>query len=243
MLCKRGLMISMSIVFDNYEFNPDLQTAWGFACLVASSDGFLLFDTGSNGDILLDNIKNLKLDPKKIRKLLLSHDHWDHTGGLKSLLNENTNLEVYVLPSFSDETKETVTQSGAHLIENSGLKMILPGIHTTGMLGTTIKEQSLIIETNKGLVIITGCAHPGIIKIVEHVKEQFNKKIYMVFGGFHLMNHSDTELLRIIVRLKELGVEKIGPCHCSSDRCRLIFKEEFKNDYIDIGVGKILEIE
>jgi 7,8-dihydropterin-6-yl-methyl-4-(beta-D-ribofuranosyl)aminobenzene 5'-phosphate synthase len=233
----------VNIVFDNYEFNPDLQAKWGFACLVAGPDEILLFDTGSNGQILLDNMKNLKLDPKKIRKLLISHDHWDHTGGLKSLLNENADLEVYVLPSFSDETKKTVTQSGAHLIENSDFKMLLPGIHTTGTLGTTIKEQSLVIETNKGLVIITGCAHPGIINIIEHVKEHFNKKIYMVFGGFHLMNYIDTDLLRITIQLKELGVEKIGPCHCSGDRCRLIFKEEYKDDYIDIGVGKILEME
>ncbi len=236
-------MLTVNIVFDNYEFNPDLQAKWGFACLVAGPDEILLFDTGSNGQILLDNMKNLKLDPKKIRKLLISHDHWDHTGGLKSLLNENADLEVYVLPSFSDETKKTVTQSGAHLIENSDFKMLLPGIHTTGTLGTTIKEQSLVIETNKGLVIITGCAHPGIINIIEHVKEHFNKKIYMVFGGFHLMNYIDTDLLRITIQLKELGVEKIGPCHCSGDRCRLIFKEEYKDDYIDIGVGKILEME
>ncbi|MGB3341743.1 MAG: MBL fold metallo-hydrolase [bacterium] len=235
--------MTITIVYDNYVHNPALQAKWGFACLVADPDEILLFDTGSNGEILLDNIKNLKLDPKKISKLLISHDHWDHTGGLKSLLDENPQLDVYVLPSFSDEIKKTVTQSGAHLIENEDFNMLLPGVYTTGTLGTITKEQSLIIETKKRLVVITGCAHPGIISIIEHVKARFDKDIYMVLGGFHLMDVSDIDLLRIIVQLKELGVEKIGPCHCSGDRCRVIFKEEYKDDYIDIGVGKVLEIE
>jgi 7,8-dihydropterin-6-yl-methyl-4-(beta-D-ribofuranosyl)aminobenzene 5'-phosphate synthase len=236
-------MLIMNIVFDNYEFNPELQPKWGFACLIAGFNEILLFDTGSNGQILLNNMKNLELDPDKMRKLLISHDHWDHTGGLKSLLNENPQLDVYVLSSFSDEIKKSVAESGARLIENDDFKMLLPGIHTTGTLGTDIKEQSLVIETNKGLVIITGCAHPGIINIIEHVKKRFDKNIYMVLGGFHLMNSSDTDLLRTIIRLKELGVQKIGPCHCSGDRCRIIFKEEYKDDYTDIGVGKILDIE
>jgi 7,8-dihydropterin-6-yl-methyl-4-(beta-D-ribofuranosyl)aminobenzene 5'-phosphate synthase len=236
-------MITMTVVFDNYEYNPDLQTDWGFSCMIEGFDEILLFDTGSNGRILLDNMKNLGLDPGKIRKLLISHDHWDHTGGLKSLLDENTDLDVYMLSSFSGKVKKSVTDLGAHLIENDDFKMIMPGVYTTGRLGAQIPEQSLVLDTPRGLVVITGCAHPGIINIIEAVKARFDKGIYLVFGGFHLGGTSDRELLDIIARMKELGVEKAGPSHCSGDRCLELFKAGYKDDYLAIGVGRIIEIE
>jgi 7,8-dihydropterin-6-yl-methyl-4-(beta-D-ribofuranosyl)aminobenzene 5'-phosphate synthase len=178
--------MKITIVFDNYPYNAELKTEWGFSCLIEGFENTLLFDTGGDGRILLDNMKNLGIDPNKINKLLISHDHWDHTGGLQSFLEKKSNLDVYMLPSFSNGIKDIARSKGAHLIESHTAEKLCSHIHTSGTLGMAIKEQSIIIETQKGLVIITGCAHPGIIHIIESVQKRFNQKINMVFGGFHL---------------------------------------------------------
>jgi 7,8-dihydropterin-6-yl-methyl-4-(beta-D-ribofuranosyl)aminobenzene 5'-phosphate synthase len=233
----------ISVVFDNYIYNSELTATWGFSSLIQGFEKTILFDTGSNSDVLHSNIRNLGLNFTNIDSVFISHDHWDHTGGLKLILSQHPTTAVYMLPSFSDDLKNTVKEYGEHLVENNGLKMLFPHVYTTSTLGTTVKEQSLVIETENGLMIITGCAHPGIIQIIQHVKKHLNQKIYMVFGGFHLQDESDFELLKIILRLKELGVEKIGPCHCSGDRCRKLCAEEYKENFMKIGVGKIIKIE
>ena len=235
-------MITINIIFDNYKVSPGLQAKWGFACLITGYDETLLFDTGSDGQILLANMNKVGFDPGNIRKIAISHDHWDHTGGLEALLNENADVDIITLSSFSDEQKKLIVENDAHLVENDSSKMIIPGVYTTGALNSSVKEQSLILETKKGLVILTGCAHPGLINILTKVNERFNKNIYLVMGGFHLLNMNDIDLLKIIIKLKELGVENIGPCHCCGDRCRVLFKEEFKDHYRNIGVGKAIKI-
>lgn len=258
----------ISIVFDNYFYNRGLKATWGFSCLIQGFEKTVLFDTGSNGGVLLSNMRNLGLNSNNIDSVFISHDHWDHTGGLKSILSENSMIDVYMLPSFSSDLKNTVKEYGAYLLENNDLKMLFPRVYTTGILGTTIhpvryirrkneiidkqpshnlsngvKEQSLIIETKNGLVIITGCAHPGVVNIIQHVKKSLNQKIYMAFGGFHLGSTRDSELKDIISQFRKMEVEKAGPCHCSGDRCRELFANEYKENFLDIGVGKIIEIE
>lgn len=242
-LTRNSDKIKITIIYDNNLFNPELKNEWGFSCLIEGFEETILFDTGGDGEILLDNMKNLGIDPKNIHKLLISHDHWDHAGGLKPLLRENPALDIYVLPSFSNDTEDIVLEYGAHLFEIDSPQVLFPHVYTTGILGTIIREQSLVIETKNGLVIITGCAHPGIVNIVQHVKKILNQKIYMVFGGFHLAAASDSELKNIIAQFREMEVEKVGPCHCSGDRCRELFADEYKEDYLNIGVGKIIKIE
>ncbi|MCK4428210.1 MAG: MBL fold metallo-hydrolase, partial [candidate division Zixibacteria bacterium] len=96
--------------------------------------------------------------------------------------------------------------------------------------------------TEKGLVVITGCAHPGIVEILREAKKITNEDIYLVLGGFHLGGVGDSKLRDIIKSFRELGVKKAAPCHCSGDRTRELFKEEYGDDFIANGVGKIIEI-
>jgi 7,8-dihydropterin-6-yl-methyl-4-(beta-D-ribofuranosyl)aminobenzene 5'-phosphate synthase len=109
-------------------------------------------------------------------------------------------------------------------------------------MGVQIKEQSLIINTQKGLVIVTGCSHQGIVNILKRAKEIMDKPIYLVFGGFHLGGTSDKTLQKIIQSFKELGVEKCGATHCTGDKAIGMFKEAFGEDYMPIGTGKVFEI-
>jgi 7,8-dihydropterin-6-yl-methyl-4-(beta-D-ribofuranosyl)aminobenzene 5'-phosphate synthase len=119
---------------------------------------------------------------------------------------------------------------------------IINGVYSTGELGTFIKEQALVIKTKKGLVVLTGCAHPGVVNLARKAKEVAGKEIYLVLGGFHLYSTPDSEVKKIIGELKKLGVKKIAPCHCSGERTRQLFKKSFGKDYLENGVGRIIKI-
>jgi 7,8-dihydropterin-6-yl-methyl-4-(beta-D-ribofuranosyl)aminobenzene 5'-phosphate synthase len=236
-------MMTLTVVFDNYSHESNLQTEWGFSCCIEGLNKPFLFDTGSDGAVLLNNMSALGVDPKKVKTCLISHDHWDHTGGLGAILEVNPDMTVYMLDSFSRKTKNIVKKYNATLVEIGSLRELLPGAYSTGTLGQSIREQSLVLEAGRGLAIITGCAHPGVAEIVEHVQSSFKRPIHMILGGFHLAGASDPELERIISSFREFGVQKVGPSHCSGDRCRYIFQARYGRDYIELGVGQKIVIE
>lgn len=233
--------ISIKIVFDNYQINPDLTTSWGFGCVIKTPGESILFDTGGDGSILLSNMKKMNIDPNEINVVAISHIHSDHEGGLRGFLEKNGNVKVYIPSSFPNSIREKIKSYGAEYQNVKDSIKICDNVYTTGELGGRIKEQSLILDTKKGLVIITGCAHPGIVNIAEKTKQIFpDKNIFLIMGGFHLSGASDLELKNIIKSLKKIGVQKAAPSHCSGDRCRELFKEEFGDNYIESGAGKII---
>jgi len=236
--------VTLITVYDNYQSNPALQTGHGFGCLIKTNNKTLLFDTGADSETLLSNMEKLNIDMSKIDSVILSHEHYDHIGGMNGFLEKNNKVKVYVPKSFPQSFKEEVKTTGANVVEVSEATKICDGIYSTGELETNIgiKEQSLIIATEKGLVIITGCSHPGIVNIVEKAKELTEESIYLVLGGFHLSGASDSELRGIINDFRELEVEKVTPCHCSGERCRELFEEKYGDDFIANGIGKIIEI-
>jgi 7,8-dihydropterin-6-yl-methyl-4-(beta-D-ribofuranosyl)aminobenzene 5'-phosphate synthase len=100
----------------------------------------------------------------------------------------------------------------------------------------------LVLETEKGLTIMTGCAHPGIIKIVEYVTDNIKRNIHLVMGGFHLLKKSVSEIKNINDRFLQLGVEHVGPAHCAGEEAIAIFKESYETRCIDIRIGEIIEV-
>ena len=100
----------------------------------------------------------------------------------------------------------------------------------------------MILDTSKGLVVITGCAHPGIVDIVRKAKEILDKEIYLVFGGFHLLQHSAQQVEKIIEQFKDLGVQKVGATHCTGDKAIEMFKKAYGDNFVTLGVGKALKI-
>ena len=185
------------IVYDNNPLQGDLIPAWGFSCLIILPPYQILFDSGGDPSILLKNMHEMDIDPEKIDTVILSHGHGDHVGGLSELLQYQHRVTVYLPKSFPKRFKEEVGLMGADVEEVGGSVMIHPGVYTTGELGGGLKEQSLVLKTCQGLVIITGCAHPGIVEIVEHVRKLFEENVYLLIGGFHLMGKSPKELRAI----------------------------------------------
>lgn len=234
--------VKLIVIYDNYLYDENLKTGWGFSCLVEISGKSVLFDTGADSPTLLSNMEKLGIDPKEINTIVLSHIHDDHVGGLSGFLEKHNRVTAYSPSSFPISFKEKIKSTGANFVDVSESIKIIDGIYSTGELGTWLKEQSLIVETKKGLIIITGCAHPGIVEIIKKTKELFNENIYLVLGGFHLGGTSDSQLRGIIKDFRGLGVQKAAPCHCSGDRCRELFQEEYGSDFIEVGVGKIIEI-
>ena len=236
-------LIQMTIVYDNNSFDDKLEKDWGFSCLIKGLEKSILFDTGKNGHILLSNMRKLRIHPQEIELVFLSHAHKDHTSGLNALLGKNYKIEVWLPDFFSSSFKDSVKKSGAKIVEVEDFKKISAGIYTTGVITGWIKEQSLILDMDKGLIVITGCAHPRIAKIISTVKELLKKDIYMILGGFHLAGFDESEIQEIIDRFRASGVKKVGPCHCSGDVARRLFAEEFKKDFIEIGVGKEIRVQ
>jgi 7,8-dihydropterin-6-yl-methyl-4-(beta-D-ribofuranosyl)aminobenzene 5'-phosphate synthase len=236
--------ISIIVVYDNYLFDTNLTTSWGFGCVIKTGNANILFDTGGNSSILLLNMEKMKIDPKDINIVVISHIHGDHVGGLTGFLERNGEVKIFIPSSFPDSIRREIKSYGAECQDVKGSLQISDNIYTTGEMGRWIKEQSLILNTKKGLVIITGCAHPGIINIIKRAKQLVtDKNIYLVMGGFHLSGLSNLGLNNIIKGFREIGIQKVAPSHCSGDRCRELFREEYKKDYIESGVGKIIIIQ
>lgn len=232
--------LKITVVYDNRVYEEGLEPAWGFSCLVEGSDKTLLFDTGGDGRILTSNMSKLEVNPEKVDVVVLSHRHGDHVGGLDEFLDLNPDVSVYMLASFPAQIKKTATDAGANLVEVSGPQEICTGIYSTGSMGTMIAEQSLVIATDKGTIVITGCAHPGIVEIVKKAKELTNQEILFVMGGFHLMGHSEEQVKNIISEFRELGVSYAGACHCTGDRAIELFAQEYGDRFVEIGVGRII---
>ena len=234
--------VKFTILYDNYVFQKGTKSDWGFSCLIEGTEKTILFDTGTKSEILFHNINHLKVDLNKVEQVVISHNHGDHTGGLAAVLDKKHDVQVYLPMSFPYDFVRRVKAKKSKVISVDEPVKICRHVYLTGEMGELIKEQSLIINTSRGLVIVTGCSHQGIVNILKRAKDLFDKQIYLVFGGFHLLDKSDKELKKIIRNFKEMGVLKVGATHCTGDRAIELFKEAFQENYVPMGTGRILEI-
>ena len=208
-----------TIIYDNTAFRKDLQADWGFSALIEAKGKKILFDTGGRGSILLSNMSKLGIVPTEIDEVFISHAHFDHTGGLSAFLDQNNKVKVWVPRSFRGvrNVKEVIE------IENS-IKLC-EGIYSTGELDKI--EQSLCIETKKGIVIIAGCSHPRMARIIGAASE-FGK-VYGIIGGLH---GNKPESLK--------NFDLICATHCTQYKQEI--KSLYSGSYIEGGAGKVIDI-
>ncbi len=232
---KGRLMIT--IVYDNYPLKEGLRTAWGFGCVVQGLEKTILFDTGGNGRLLLANMAACGIRPETIDAVVISHRHGDHAGGLEAFLAARPKVTVYVPKPFPDGIKEAIRRAGATLVETEAATAVCDRAWTTPVLGRGLKEQALALEATDGLVVVTGCAHPGVVEMAESARKHAGRPVRAVLGGFHMMCASQRGILEVVEGLRRLGVRQVGPCHCSGDRTRKVMQEAYGEGYLQAGVG------
>jgi 7,8-dihydropterin-6-yl-methyl-4-(beta-D-ribofuranosyl)aminobenzene 5'-phosphate synthase len=238
--------LTIRIVYNNVPHDGRMTTSWGFGALVEYGTENVLFDTGGDSPTLLGNMEILGIDPASIQKVLLSHIHDDHVGGLQGLLATGLCPVVYVPPSFPDSFKRQVGEITS-LVEVEPGQAVAKGIFTTGEMPTPghpdLLEQALVVESRGGWVIVTGCAHPGIVNIVERARELFDGPIFLAMGGFHLRDASEARVRGILADLRRLGVERVAPSHCTGERAIRMFVDEYGDKYVRSGAGSVIVIE
>ena len=180
-------MLTLTEVYNNIPYRRDLIPDWGFSCYIHEAG--LLFDTGAKGSVLLANMQELGISPADVRHLVLSHDHWDHTGGIQAILAANPSIEVFVHDGFSEETLGLIREYAAPTIVDTWTD-ILSGIAVTGPLENDVREQSLVTVPG-GLLIVTGCAHPHISRIID--RSPGEGPVWGLIGGLHTVTAEDID--------------------------------------------------
>jgi len=213
--------MQITILYDNDVYKKGLQADWGFSCLVEvplHGGTRILFDTGTNGSILLSNMEKLNIDPTTIDEIFISHAHFDHVGGLSAFLNVKSDVTIYVPPSLRG------IRGGKEVVSVSEPLKIHENVFSTGEIDHI--EQSMAVKIDEGIVIIAGCSHPRMAHILK-AASQFGK-IHAIVGGLHGFNEFDL--------FKDL--ELICPAHCTQHKTEI--KALYPKKYTDGGAGKII---
>lgn len=215
--------MKITILYDNTVHKEGLRSDWGFSCLVELTDQggpTILFDTGTNGSILLFNMERLNVDPSSVDEVFISHAHFDHTGGLAAFLRVKPDVIIYVPRSIrSAGGVENVVFVGEPV-------EIHENVFSTGEIDHI--EQSMAIRTDKGIVLITGCSHPRMKHILDAASQFGN--VYAVVGGLH--GFSEYELFK--------DFELICPTHCTIHKKEI--KQLYPEKYVEGGVGRVIEL-
>lgn len=270
------------LVENSVALSTRLWGEHGMSVLIEEDNSVTLFDTGQSGDVLLHNMQELNIDPHSITNIVLSHGHYDHTGGLKALIELIGPRPIYGHPDvfnqrFSERpdgslkpvdipfSKESLTDLTWHL--DSNVIPVTEAIYTTGeiprleplenegderlkvctsencssLAKDPLKDDmSLVVKTSKGLVVLLGCCHAGVINTLNQIEKTFpNKKIYAMMGGTHLAKASEARLMATEKRVEK--IPKIGFSHCTGLPVSARFLIRFPEQTFVFQVGSVLE--
>lgn len=254
----------------------------GLSFYLEGVEGTTVFDTGQ-GLGFMHNMKMLGKNFSSIQRVILSHGHYDHTGGLLPLLKERGgSTPVFLHPSAFYEkgalmpdrsmrpigfqySREEYEKNGAEFMEISGFTKITDSIaaissvkHPDGWRAWDTRlmrrdengvtpdpfedDLSLIIETPSGPVVLLGCAHAGIIEILDSLSAAAGyKSFYAVIGGTHLDSAPADYVDRAIDVIRRYNVEKVAVSHCTGLRVAARFANEFKERFINASAGRVFE--
>jgi len=209
--------MEIRVLFDDTVSSCYLESGFGLSLLI---DGTIIFDTGSDGSKLIHNLKTQNVAAGDIDSVVISHEHWDHVDGLEKLLGWKQAM-VYISSGFSGAFETHIQDHGGVVTTAYSPVFLKENIFTTGEIeglykNEPIAEQGIIIEyrPNRG-ALISGCAHYGIFEGIRIAQDNIEKvlgrslRIDTVVGGLHLRHKSDTHIVGLANRLKEIGIKKV----------------------------------
>ncbi len=234
--------VKLTVLIDNRlstVSNRNLISTWGLSIVAETSNGNILFDLNGDWKYIEHNANILHVDLNKIDWIIISHMHGDHAGGLKGAIKyyeERMHPVKILLPE-----KQVYKSSFIEFIYSKSPVEIFSGAITTGVLGHSIKEQSLILNVRgKGPIILVGCSHPGIPKILNRTCRLLKTtSIYALIGGYHINAY---QAIQIIPILEKYNVKIIGPAHCTGNLARKLLKQYFKSRFLDVFTGATIEV-
>ena len=267
----------LTVLFDAFGNNPNLQKDWGYAALIEIGGRRILFDTGNDPDVFAHNTKVLGVDLSNLDFVVMSHRHGDHTSGLAHVLSVNPGVKIFApkeafgvfgssLPStfyrrdrslpiarqYFDGAPASTLKFGSawpkaniELIEKT--TEIAPGIHLIALVsdkpGTMeMRELSLAIETPRGIVLVVGCSHPGIGRIVSAARE-IDPRIHLIAGGLHLVTTSQDEIAAELGQLSDtFNVSWIAAGHCTGEPAFAALAKLFGSHDLYAGVGTTISL-
>lgn len=275
--------VSITILVENTVRQPELLAEHGFAALVNVNGRKILFDTGA-GHTLISNAEVLGIDLMDVSAVVLSHGHYDHTGGLRDFLKLHGPVDVYAHSDVFSErytikkdaapeyigigwTREQLQNEGAMLNLLTTPAELEEGVFLTGAIprltpyekisskfqvksnsgweqDKILDDQALVIRSSKGIVVISGCAHAGLINTLKHVQLLTGeKKIHAFFGGTHLNGAINERIKRTVEALDEFDLDIVGAGHCTGFEASVALYNELGSKFACIPVGSVFELE
>jgi 7,8-dihydropterin-6-yl-methyl-4-(beta-D-ribofuranosyl)aminobenzene 5'-phosphate synthase len=272
--------LQITVLADNCVAAPSLLAEHGLSMLIEADDQRILFDTGQ-GRVLRDNLATLGIALAPLDAIVLSHGHYDHTGGLSAALGETSARAIFVHPAAMTRkfakrerppyrsigmpatSREALNGLQERLVWTRAATEVVPGVWCTGEIPRTQKnetsaqsffldeeghepdplldDQALFVETIRGLVIVAGCAHAGVVNTVNHVcKLAGRNEIHALIGGLHLGRVSHKQLEETGSALGRLNFRILAPCHCTGMSAHAYLRARFHSLVQDVGAGSSL---
>lgn len=236
--------LEVRVIYDNTSVREDVPADWGFSSVVTFRGRRALFDSGTKPELFLANLERMGIEPSSIETAMISHQHPDHRNGVYELYPLNTRMKVHFLEAFYEKAFDEAAAIGMKVQREARPYELIPGAYSTGMIVGDPPEQSLAIETSRGIVLIVGCSHPGIVTIVEKVQQQRGAdSVRLLLGGFHMFRQNERQIQTQIRRLRELQVKRVMPAHCTGDLAKALFAEAYGSNFEPLGAGKVLRLD
>jgi 7,8-dihydropterin-6-yl-methyl-4-(beta-D-ribofuranosyl)aminobenzene 5'-phosphate synthase len=238
--------VRVTTLVENDVWKTGLTFSWGISLYVETYKGeerhTVLMDTSGSFATLSNNASKLDMKLSGVEAVFISHWHGDHCGSLSHvlpLLRRST--PVYVPSENSSGIRKIKEAGGAPMICSEPIEF-MEGVISTGEIGGWTSEHSLLTNVkDKGLVILTGCGHPGIVNIVKRAQQVSGvSRALAVIGGFHI---SVREALETADLLRKIGAELVSPCHCTSGNVKRVLSDKLGKRCVKNGSGKIFLFE